>query len=125
MTFAEAVKEIRSVTRVCLGNYVAPDADRLAMKEELEGHINSDDQEAAEQMVRAIEVERGEIQKPLGGWAGTTTKALELIFAKQLNCGQDFNDIIVGNPWDGKIYTYVCPQCGRTGEYQAPTYILE
>ena len=42
--------------------------------------------------------------------------------ANRSGCGNDFNIIVVGGAWDGKIHEYECPKCGLTGEYRAPVF---
>lgn len=45
--------------------------------------------------------------------------------ASRIDCGADFNDLILSNPLDGQERAYRCPKCGVTGTYQSPLFIID
>lgn len=54
--------------------------------------------------------------------AGESDQARRMNQAARVECGADFNDIIVAGPWDGQEHNYQCPACGLTGSYRAPVF---
>jgi hypothetical protein len=87
------------------------------------------DRGSSEEIVRAIErrcrgplVEgaRETISKLLAD--GQLDEARALDATSRQRCGQDWNEVILSHPFDGKSHETSCPKCGTVVRWTAPVF---
>lgn len=118
---------VRSVERTCRGNYIHSKDYRDTYYGIFNKIADSKDKNAYAaglDLVRSMEQENGvgAVDLPKGDWQKLTIRMLELLNARDGNCGYDFNTTILNGPLDGRIVQYTCPKCGVAGEYQSPNF---
>jgi hypothetical protein len=128
MNREEANAEVRKIQRICRGLPLLTEEKRVELHTAWHAaHANLDIAAATDVVRRAEEA----INKPYRpdfvheDWQTLSARASDAIFAHSMDCGVDFNDIIVAGPYDGQHHDYKCPKCGQTGTYRAPYFELQ
>lgn len=129
MTRSEAIAHIRSVGRTCRGACVFNEKEREVFAEEGNRLLEPFNIQAAYIFKRRLEDRLQQYDKPAHNMEEMSQRFVQLIYARTdilgRPCGFDYNTFIEQGPWDGKVYTTTCPQCGTVDKYQAPHYQIQ
>ncbi len=120
MKRVEAEKQVRQVRRVCKGPWIevfTPALKEKVLKVIKDTELTDFTEEITPRLlVNALLAVGSATSKPAAG----NVEAL-----CRVRCGNDFNNVIISNPLDGKERSYKCPKCGIEGIYTAPQFTIE
>lgn len=115
MTQDQIEQSIRSVERVCKGDWRLDPQQRIELTAQWQIVASTLNWSAATIFLRMLEktTSAGESQIPADDWEAWTVRVSNLITGHKNNCGYDVNMLILSQPLDGLEHTAPCPGCGN------------